>query len=248
MRSMPVDEPEIARREFKHRKVAYGFQWNKTHHKAHGCTEGDLASLWAHLTTIARGQIPETPFRDPFFFRASRLRLKKMSLPGKVAFRKKLLSSGLVRRIVDSELIELTRKYHRLRNDLSYCADHSILSEFIVHDPKTIAIEVPVWSDLYRLSGHVDLIRFHNGAIEVCDYKPGPLESIKTRFLGSIPQVAAYGELIAHHLSSTLREALSAPFLPKVNCCIFDTHSCWHFGAEMFITLLESNNLDDFYV
>ncbi|NHJ14715.1 MAG: hypothetical protein EAX95_13630 [Candidatus Thorarchaeota archaeon] len=245
---MSNEEPEIARREFKHGNVAYGFQWNKTHHKLHGSSEGDLASLWAHLTTIARGQIPESPFRDPFYSRASRLRLKKMTRSGKVAFRKKLMSSGLVRRVIDSELIDLTRGFHRLRNDPSYCSDHSILKEFITHDPKTIAIEVPVWSDRYQLSGHVDLVRFHEKTIEVCDYKPGSLETLKSRFLDSIPQVAAYGEMVAHHLSSTLREALSAPLLPRVNCCIFDTHSCWNFGAEMFVTLLESGSMDEFYV
>ena len=248
MKAMSGDKQEIARREYKHGKIAYGFQWNMTHHKNLGNSEGDLASLWAHLTTIARGKIPETPFRDPFYTRASRLKLTNMSPSMKVAFRRKLISKGLVKRVPDSGLISMLREFHRERNDNSYSADHSILKEFLTYDPKTIAIEVPVWSDRYQLSGHVDLIRFRDDTIEVCDYKPGTLDTTKKRFFESIPQVAAYGEMITHHLASTLRVALDAPLLPKVRCCVFDTHSCWRFGAEMFITLLETGKLSGLHV
>ena len=90
------------------------------------------------------------------------------------------------------------------------------------------------------------MIRIVDGTVQVCDYKPGTLDSTSKRFLDSIPQVAAYGEMLTHHLASTLREALEATLLPKVKCCIFDTHSSWHFGAEMFVTLDASGNLSDF--
>jgi hypothetical protein len=245
---MSSDKHEIARREYKHGKIAYGFQWNKSHHEKLGKSKGDLASLWAHLTTIARGKIPETPFRDPFYTRASRLKLAKMSPSRKVAYRRNLLSKGLVRHIPDSELVSMIREFHRVHNDFSYSADHSILKEFLLNDPRTLAIEVPVWSDRYQLSGHIDLIRFWDNTIEICDYKPGKLDSTEKRFLESIPQVAAYGEMMTHHLASTLRVALDAPLLPKVKCCVFDTHSCWRFGAEMFITLLETGQLEGLYV
>ncbi|MGM0687857.1 MAG: hypothetical protein ACQET3_12860, partial [Promethearchaeati archaeon] len=61
-----------------------------------------------------------------------------------------------------------------------------------------------------------------------------------TRFTKSIPQVAAYGEMMAHRLAVPLREALDASRLPAIECCIFDSHSCWKFGAELFINLLAS--------
>ncbi len=247
VKDMSSENPEIARREYKHGKIAYSFQWNKTHHKELGKSEGDLASLWAHLTTIARGKIPENPFRDPFYTRASRLRLAKMSASKKVAFRRRMIAKGFIEHIPDSALVSMIREYHRNRNDLSYSADHSILKEFLVNDPQTIAIEVPVWSDRYQLSGHIDLIRFRDDTIEVCDYKPGKLDDTRKRFFESVPQVAAYGEMMTHHLASTLRVALDAPLLPKVKCCVFDTHSCWRFGAEMFITLLETGHLDGFH-
>jgi hypothetical protein len=238
---------EIVRREYRHGKVAYNFQWNKTHHEYLGNKEGDLASLWAHLSIISGGKIPSDRFVDPFYFRSSALMLPKMSAPKKVALRERLFRTGLLVRSLDNSLVHKIREYHRMRDDRSYSADHGILKEFLHFDSDTIAIEVPVWSDRYKLTGHVDLIRYVDGRIQVCDYKPGPLESTAKRFLQSLPQVSAYGEMVAHHLADTLRSALNAPLLPKVRCCVFDTHSCWEFGAELFISLLESRNLEGFY-
>ncbi|MFX1604930.1 MAG: hypothetical protein ACFFDD_03415 [Promethearchaeota archaeon] len=234
---MPSASDNILGRDFQHGKVAYGFQWNTTHHKRLGYKEGDLASLWAHLNSILSGKVPANPFIDPFFTRASRLRFSEMSKPEKVGFRKRLVRTGALIYRVDDDLVNKLRNYHRFRNDPSYCADHSILKEFIQKDPHTIAIEVPVWSERYKLTGHVDLIRYVDGVIHVCDYKPGPLERTKSRFMDSIPQVSAYGEMMTHHLASTLRSAFEAPLLPQIKCCIFDTHSSWHFGAEMFVQL-----------
>ncbi|MFW9805323.1 MAG: hypothetical protein ACFFFK_01180 [Candidatus Thorarchaeota archaeon] len=234
---MPPAKNDILGRDFQHGKVAYGFQWNTAHHKSFGHNEGDLASLWAHLNSIMSGNVPANPFSDPFFTRASRLRFAEMSKSEKVGFRKKLKRTGTLEMHVDDDLVGMLRDFHRSKNDLSYSSDHSILKMFVLKDPHTIAIEVPVWSERYKLTGHVDLIRYVDGFIHVCDYKPGPLERTKSRFMDSIPQVAAYGEMITHHLANTLRSAFEAPLLPKIKCCIFDTHSCWHFGAELFVQL-----------
>ncbi|MFW9965119.1 MAG: PD-(D/E)XK nuclease family protein, partial [Candidatus Sifarchaeia archaeon] len=225
---MPPASNDILRRDFQHGKVAYGFQWNTAHHKELGHTEGDLASLWAHLNSILTGNVPANPFSDPFYTRASRLRFTEMSKPEKIGLRKKLKRTGALFSNIEDALVNLLRDYHRSRNDLSYCADHSILKEFILNDPHTIAIEVPVWSERYKLTGHVDIIRYNDGFIQVCDYKPGPMDQTKNRFMESIPQVSAYGEMLAHHLANTLRSAFEAPLLPRIRCCIFDTHSCWH--------------------
>ncbi|MFX0108772.1 MAG: PD-(D/E)XK nuclease family protein [Candidatus Hodarchaeota archaeon] len=187
--------------------------------------------------------MPDKPFTDPFYIKASSLQLPKLQAHKRVALRKRLERSGAIKSDINDDLVLLLRQYHRARNDLSYSADHSILTHFLDDDPKSIAIEVPVWSDRYRMSGHIDLVRYVDGGIQVCDYKPGKLETTKDRFLYSIPQVAAYGEMMAHHLASTLRSAIEAPLLPKVECCIFDTHACWRFGAELFVTLRESGHL-----
>ncbi|MFX1485248.1 MAG: PD-(D/E)XK nuclease family protein [Promethearchaeota archaeon] len=234
---MKIGDFEISRREFKHGKVAYGFQWNKTNHEHIGKDTGDSACLWAHLSTIVSGKIPEEPFTNPFYISASKLKLKKMSKAAKINFRKKLERSGALRSDVNHDLVERIRDLHRAREDNSYRADHSIIADFLTTDPESIAIEIPVWSDQYNLSGHVDLIRIVDGVVQVCDYKPGKLETTPQRFLSAIPQIAAYGEMVSYHLASTLRSALDAPLLPKVQCCIFDTHSSWHFGAEMFVRL-----------
>ena len=237
---------DIVRREFQHGRIAYAFQWNKQNHRGLGKDKGDLASLWAHLTTIQQGKIPEEPFSDPFYIRASRLKLKRMRSTARVGLRKKLIRTGMITKSIDNELVDLLREFHKQRNDNSFASDHSILHDFIEFDSQTIAIEVPVWSDRYKITGHIDLIRWDNDTIHVCDYKPGTMETTNTRFLQSIPQVAAYGEMMTHHLANTLRSALEAPLLPKLKCCIFDTHSCWTFGAELFITLQATGLLEDF--
>jgi len=242
---MPIGSDDIVRRDYQHGKVAYAFQWNTSNHIRFGNQTGDLASLWAHLKTIQSGKIPEALFSDPMFTRASRLRLVGMPQSKKVGLRKQLERTGAITCIVDDELVAKLREYHRSHNDLSFSADHGILRDFLIHDPNTIAIEVPVWSERYGITGHIDLIRYIDGAIQISDYKPGSLESTKRRFLDSLPQVSAYGEMIAHHLAGTLRAALEAPLLPKIHCSIFDTHSCWHFGAELFVQLQAMGYLQD---
>lgn len=234
---MPASSDDITRREYQHGRVAYAFQWNTSNHKRLGNQTGDLASLWAHLTIIQSGKIPESLFSDPTFTRASRLRLVNMPQTKRVGFRKQLERIGSISSKVDDDLVLKLREYHQKRNYLSSSADHGILQEFLIHDPQTIAIEVPVWSDRYSITGHIDLIRYVDGFIQISDYKPGSLESTKRRFLDSLPQVSAYGEMMAHHLAGTLRSALDAPLLPQIRCSIFDTHSCWHFGAELFVQL-----------
>jgi hypothetical protein len=152
---------------------------------------------------------------------------------------------GLITSKSESDLVSIIRDYHRATKSTNYSADHSIVEQFIHDDPLTIAVEVPVWSDQYRLSGHIDLLRFVDSHIQVCDYKPGPLDSAQNRFLESLPQVSAYGEMMAHHLASTLRSAFDAPLLPRIQCCIFDTHSCWQFGAELFVNLRALNLIEE---
>ena len=243
---MPQDTDDIVRRDYQHGRVAYAFQWNMSNHLVLGNKTGDLAALWAHLKTIQAGKVPEVLFADPFYMRASRLRLVSMPKAKKVGFRKQLKRTEAIKPKVDDDLVQKLRDYHRTRNDLSYSSDHGILKEFLYNDPQTLAIEVPVWSERLRITGHIDLIRYVDGYIQVSDYKSGPLESTKRRFLDSLPQVSAYGEMMALHLAGTLRVALEAPLLPKIRCCIFDTHSCWHFGAEMFVRLQETGKIRDY--
>ena len=235
---------QIARREYKHGRTAYAFQWNQAHHKSLGADEGDLASLWAHLTLIQSGRIPEEVFTDPFYTRASRLKLVKMSPMKKVKLRKRFMSHGTLHRSIDDPVTEKIREYHRARNDNTYSADHSILQAFLHEDPQTIAIEVPMWSDRYKITGHVDLIRWVDDHLQVCDYKPGSLGSLPNRFMDSLPQISAYGEMMTHHLAGTLHSALDSNLLPTVKCCVFDSHSSWHFGSELFLTLQTTGLLD----
>ncbi|MFW9933880.1 MAG: hypothetical protein ACFFDR_14685, partial [Candidatus Thorarchaeota archaeon] len=101
---------DIVRREFKHGKVAYSFQWNKTNHEKIGNSEGDSASLWAHLQTITQGKMSEEPFTNPFYQKASGLRFKKMSTAAKVSFRKKLERNGTIRKDINHDLVSMIRE------------------------------------------------------------------------------------------------------------------------------------------
>jgi hypothetical protein len=234
----------ITRREYKHGRTAYAFQWNQEHHENLGAEGGDLASLWAHLTLILSGKIPEEVFTDPFYTRASKLKLVKMSSVKKVRLRKRFMNHGTLVRSIEDPVTEKIREYHRAIDDNSYNADHSILQSFLTEDPQTIAIEVPVWSDRYKITGHIDLIRWDGDHLQICDYKPGPLGSLPNRFMESLPQISAYGEMMTHHLAGTLHSALDSNLLPNVSCCVFDSHSCWHFGSELFLTLQTTGLLD----
>ncbi|MBD3160424.1 MAG: hypothetical protein GF309_16710 [Candidatus Lokiarchaeota archaeon] len=231
----------IVAREYTHASVPYQFQWSVANHQKLGNTKGDLAALWAHLEAVRDGTIPTEPFTSPFFARASSLGFEKMSKARLVGLRKRLMKNGQLVRDLKSKLVGQIRDYHRELGDHSYRADHSILEEFLKQDCNSIAIEVPVWSMKHSLSGHIDLIRFGDEVIQVCDYKPGPLHKTAQRFTKSIPQVAAYGEMMAQRLAVPLREALDAAKLPAIECCIFDTHSCWKFGAELYVNLLAAN-------
>ena len=71
MNDLPDD---IVQREFRHGTTAYGFRWNRGNHTKLGNTEGDLASLWAHLSLILSGKIPEPPFTNPLYTRATKLK------------------------------------------------------------------------------------------------------------------------------------------------------------------------------
>ncbi|MBS3795663.1 MAG: PD-(D/E)XK nuclease family protein [Candidatus Thorarchaeota archaeon] len=227
----------IVAREYTHSSVPYHFRWSIVNHQELGNTKGDLAALWALLEAVRDGTIPTEPFTSPFFARASSLGFEDMSKAQLVGLRKRLMKKGQLVRDLESELVGEIRDYHRQIGDDSYRADHSILQEFLRRDSNAIAIEVPVWSMKHSLSGHIDLIRFGDEVIQVCDYKPGPLHKTAQRFTKSIPQVAAYGEMMAQRLAVPLREALDAAKLPAIECCIFDTHSCWRFGAELFVNL-----------
>ncbi|TFG11216.1 hypothetical protein EU537_12995 [Candidatus Thorarchaeota archaeon] len=235
---------DIVRCDFQHGKIAYAFHWNRSHHQDFGKDSGDSAALWAHLTQIINGKTPESFFRDPFYQRASSLRLRRRPPHVKVRLRKRLEKADALHISFDDELVDRIRELHRNRGDPSYQSDHTIVKDFLTADRKSVAIEVPVWSERLHLTGHIDLVRIVDDAVQVCDYKPGSLDSTTKRFMESLPQVAAYGEMMTHRLASTLRSALDTHLLPKVKCCIFDTHSSWHFGAELLTTLQESGAMN----
>ncbi len=231
------EEPEIVHRELDHGRIVYSFKWNRSHHRWLGHTRGDGASLWAHLSTVANGDVPESPFNDVLYVRASSLRLNNLSEMARINLKNRLIKSGTIITSVDDGLVRDVREFHRVRNDLSYCADHGIVGDFIMNDPCAVATEVPVWSEKYRLCGHIDLVRIVDNQVQVCDYKPGPSHTVQKRFFEALPQVSAYGEMLTHHLAGTLRECMESTLLPTVRCCIFDTHSSWHFGADLFVKL-----------
>lgn len=98
-------------------------------------------------------------------------------------------------------------------------------------DPATIAVEVPVWiepgelgvfsmlfSPQFALTGHIDLIRFNDGRIEIWDFKPGADQEKKASL-----QVLLYAIAIA------IRSGLP---LNLFRCGYFDDGVAFEFKPE----------------
>ncbi len=88
-----------------------------------------------------------------------------------------------VKRVMGHEMSSLAKEGLK---DKVYDSNHLKVQMFLLqHDPKTIAIEVPIWikwqefdgfKDLFQtskpLTGHIDLLRFEDDKVWVWDYKP----------------------------------------------------------------------------
>src|SRR5438445_7277649 len=92
-----------------------------------------------------------------------------------------------VTRIRDHPITDLAGASFATRK---YKSDHeNVQMHLIASDPETIAAEIPVWigpdevgsygkyvQPTGVLSGHIDLIRFSEGFVEIWDYKPGAFQ------------------------------------------------------------------------
>jgi hypothetical protein len=69
------------------------------------------------------------------------------------------------------------------REHIKFKSRHENLQQwFLLNDPHAIVAELPVWMDeieskehlelCYPLTGHIDLLRYHDSKVEIWDYKP----------------------------------------------------------------------------
>ena len=47
-----------------------------------------------------------------------------------------------------------------------------VQNNFMLRDPSSICVELPVWSEVTQQSGFIDLIRYKKEQIIICDFKP----------------------------------------------------------------------------
>lgn len=92
-----------------------------------------------------------------------------------------------------SEILQLmkTIDYHgKGRGQHDYVQDN-----FMLRDPCSICVELPVWSEVTQQSGFIDLIRYKNEKIIICDFKPP--NSGKENFDKVATQLLTYQDLLS---------------------------------------------------
>ena len=139
--------------------------------------------------------------------------------------------SGLeIRKVIGHEISSLAKQ--GLQDD-SFNSNHLKVQMFLLkHDPKTIAMEVPIWlkhnefdgfKDLFKdnepLTGHIDLIRIEDNKVWIWDYKP---RSDKERYAST--QLLFYAFMLSKRTGISLEE---------FRCGYFDDKHAFLFKPEM---------------
>lgn len=101
---------------------------------------------------------------------------------------------------------------------------------FLAHDPGTMAVEIPVWASMEELgtcskwvtphgvlTGHIDLLRYEGGTIEVWDFKPGAFE-----------EKYAAAQVFLYTVMLSIRTGLP---LDRFSCGYFDASNAFLFDA-----------------
>jgi hypothetical protein len=218
----------IKKQDFFHNGVKYSFNWDNTHLPKDSV---GVEKLRTYFSRIEAKEIPEELFQSKKVPRISQFRLN--TRPFARAWdilSQHLINDGLI--IQDPASPYVTRVKTIFLNyasvGINETPKHStILKNFLIKDARSIAIEVPLWENNLPITGHADLIQFHEGII-VADYKP------ENHFLISLPQVATYGVLLAKQ------------FQLPVKCISFSNKNAWEYSPnilmERIIPFMERNN------
>ncbi|MCC7572844.1 MAG: hypothetical protein KO464_05595 [Candidatus Methanofastidiosum sp.] len=92
---------------------------------------------------------------------------------------------------IDTELPEMAKEAFRLYPG----SPHDQVENYMIdHDDLTVAAEVPIYSFFDNVSGHIDIIRFNAGKIEIWDFK-----NYRNYNVGS--QLYWYRKLLAQNLN-----------------------------------------------
>mgnify|MGYP001586840974 CR=1 FL=1 len=88
---------------------------------------------------------------------------------------------------------------------------HEVIEEYLIdNDPSCLATEVPVYDETYL--GHIDILRFRDGRIEVVDYKPNAAKEKK-----AASQIARYKQLLCAR-THIPHELVDAIYFDDKNC------------------------------
>jgi hypothetical protein len=114
----------------------------------------------------------------------------------------------------------------RSREHVKFRSRHENLQQwFLLNDPHAIVAELPVWMDghesrerlalSFPLTGHIDLLRFKDGNVEIWDYKPRARREKWAR-----TQVYLYARLLSHRANIPLE---------NIVCGYFDEEAAYTF-------------------
>ena len=110
-----------------------------------------------------------------------------------------------------------------IREMPSKARDHeSVLHRTLLKEEKAIAIEIPLWDNNRKITGHSDLILIEDNKgkenIVICDYKTGSEDN----FFKYIPQVALYGKMIEKLIP-----------IADITCYIYNEKGEWRFSPNL---------------
>jgi len=110
-------------------------------------------------------------------------REKSVSQVGKETFPFEPHETDLIKHALDSKYMGWGKDQHPI-----------VQRHLHLHDPLTIATEVPVWDD--KTAGFIDVLRIHsNGSIEIADFKPNAKKDKK-----AAAQVKGYKDVLVKTL------------------------------------------------
>ncbi|MFX1275913.1 MAG: hypothetical protein ACFFBP_06690 [Promethearchaeota archaeon] len=222
----------IKKRDFYHQSIKYSFNWNLQHHKeklaVSRTNREEFRKLGSYFKKVYQTSlVPNDIFNSRNIQRISNFKIKGLKNGFIVSFGKQLIRQGIIKKYGNNYKLS---KYAQgvfenyKENKINKIPGHEpILKNILIKDKDSIAIEVPIWSNINGrfITGHIDLIQIDadENVIKVIDYKP------EGNFMISIPQVASYGLLLKKLLKVT-----------ELKCLSFNKIEAWEYDPHILLT------------
>lgn len=217
---------KIIEKDMYHQGFRYTFKWVKNRHLV-SQQDRDSPILHRYLSEITKNHYPLELFNNINIQRISQFRLNRL---------KRGIVAEIAKKLIVEKHINETISIHELTKIAKHTiAEHvnaqkpkpshvAVQTRILEVDPYSIAMEVPIWGTppltAAPVTGHIDIIRIVDDAVQIVDYKP------ENNFMPSVPQVAFYGILLQKSLN-----------LKKVTCVSFSSKKFWEYKPDILYFL-----------